>query len=225
MDVDGAEVIPFDANIKSIHDPLKHSIWLPCLHETILGVYNALPGKVWELISPHFYVTFWQLSLYDIFVPKAQYQIEVSKQKKQIESLESNRGSDIPPSRRKREKDRCNLMIQLLERELKVQEENAVQVKERLILEKDGWIFMNGILLFFYVFVSFSSDFYFIANNSSDPKAFRFSVVDAFLQYCVFPRCLYSVIDAMFAAHFINMLHSIGTPNFATISLYDRVYA
>jgi len=39
------------------------------------------PLKVWEDISPQFLVTFWSLSMYDLYVPVESYQREVNKLK------------------------------------------------------------------------------------------------------------------------------------------------
>lgn len=39
------------------------------------------PLKVWEDISPQFLVTFWSLSMYDLYVPVESYQREISKMK------------------------------------------------------------------------------------------------------------------------------------------------
>lgn len=37
--------------------------------------------KVWEDISPQFFVTFWSLSMYDLQVPHDSYQKEINKLK------------------------------------------------------------------------------------------------------------------------------------------------
>lgn len=37
--------------------------------------------KVWEDISPQFLVTFWSLSMYDLYVPVDSYQREINKLK------------------------------------------------------------------------------------------------------------------------------------------------
>lgn len=39
------------------------------------------PLKVWEDISPQFLVTFWSLSMYDLYIPVESYQREVNKLK------------------------------------------------------------------------------------------------------------------------------------------------
>lgn len=48
-----------------------------------LSVRPLHPLKVWEDISPQFLVTFWSLSMYDLFVPADSYQREINKIKQQ----------------------------------------------------------------------------------------------------------------------------------------------
>ena len=47
--------------------------------------------------------------------------------------------------------------------------------------------------------------------------------ITQFLQLCVFPRCRFTVTDALYCAKFVGMLHSLHTPNFSTLLFYDRV--
>lgn len=46
--------------------------------ESVRPLHSA---KVWEDISPQFFVTFWSLSMYDLQVPAESYQREISKLK------------------------------------------------------------------------------------------------------------------------------------------------
>lgn len=48
-----------------------------------LSVRPLHPLKVWEDISPQFLVTFWSLSMYDLFVPADSYQREINKLRQQ----------------------------------------------------------------------------------------------------------------------------------------------
>lgn len=43
------------------------------------------------------------------------------------------------------------------------------------------------------------------------------------LQYCVFPRCIYSTSDALYCSKFVHLLHKLGTPCFSTLQYYDKV--
>jgi THO complex subunit 2 len=40
---------------------------------------SLVPASVWSLITPHFYATFWALSLYDLDTPSATYKTTVEK--------------------------------------------------------------------------------------------------------------------------------------------------
>ena len=43
------------------------------------------------------------------------------------------------------------------------------------------------------------------------------------LQLCIFPRCCFTTLDAVYCAKFIHTLHILETPNFSTLLLLDRV--
>lgn len=47
--------------------------------------------------------------------------------------------------------------------------------------------------------------------------------ITKFLQLCLFPRCIFSSIDAVYCARFVELVHQQKTPNFCTLLCYDRV--
>ena len=47
--------------------------------------------------------------------------------------------------------------------------------------------------------------------------------ITQFLQLCVFPRCRFTTLDALYCARFVTTLHSQQTPNFSTLLFFDRV--
>ena len=47
-----------------------------------------LPAATWETLSPKLYQTFWTLSLYDIAVPKARYELEITRQRRQVKEID-----------------------------------------------------------------------------------------------------------------------------------------
>jgi len=73
--------------------------------EFLTQVKSLLPESVWESLSPELYVTFWSLSLYDIYVPKARYESEMQKirQQQQAEALEKKESAQSNKKKRKRE--------------------------------------------------------------------------------------------------------------------------
>ncbi|KAJ3129193.1 THO complex subunit 2 [Nowakowskiella sp. JEL0407] len=201
----------------------KTSEWFTKVVEEVIPI---IPATVWETISPHFYVTFWQLSLYDIYVPSARYRLEFSRQQKLLQQLEEeSRSGGVPTTqmlmndpvlsnalaanggaglrntaaaatKRKKEKEKINLMISQLQRELKIQEENHQRVMARLEKEKVEW--------------------FQLVNSRKD-------IVIQLMQYCFIPRCMLSTSDATYCAKLIFQLHSLATPNFSSLLILDRV--
>ena len=49
--------------------------------------------------------------------------------------------------------------------------------------------------------------------------------ITQFLQLCIFPRCCFTITDALFCAQFVLMLHAQKTPHFSTLLFYDRVFS
>lgn len=45
-----------------------------------------------------------------------------------------------------------------------------------------------------------------------------------FYQMCIFPRCIFSIADAIYTANFIILLHRIKTNNFSTIHILDKIF-
>lgn len=74
-----------DPNAKKLNNNQKLQKYLDATNlimNPIVESVRPLHGlKVWEDISPHFFVTFWSLSMYDLQVPSDSYQREISKLK------------------------------------------------------------------------------------------------------------------------------------------------
>ncbi|KAK2556060.1 THO complex subunit 2 [Acropora cervicornis] len=94
--------------------------------------------KVWNSISPQLYVTFWALSMFDLYVPTERYEQELNKLKLQVAQLEDNK--DMPVSKKKKEKERCSLLAEKLKEELRQQEEHNQRVMASLKNERDSWL-------------------------------------------------------------------------------------
>ena len=91
---------------------------------------NQLPAKAWEDISPQFYVTFWSLTLYDLIVPNDAYTSQINRIKLMSNSAADNK--DLTSSKRKREQERCNVLIEKLQEEKKRQKEHVDRVMAKL---------------------------------------------------------------------------------------------
>ncbi|XP_071702863.1 THO complex subunit 2 [Rutidosis leptorrhynchoides] len=158
-------------------------------------VRTVLPSKAWNSLSPDLYTTFWGLTLYDLYVPRNRYESEISKQHaalKALEELSDNSNSAI--TKRKKDKERIQESLDRLTSELKKHEQNVASVRRRLAREKDKWL-------------------------SSCPDTLKINM--EFLQRCIFPRCTFSMPDAVYCAMFVHTLHSLGTPFFNTVNHID----
>ncbi|XP_014904985.1 THO complex subunit 2 isoform X1 [Poecilia latipinna] len=160
------------------------------------AVMSLHPARVWDDLRPQFYATFWSLTMYDLAVPHAAYEREVNKLKAQIKAIEEN--SEIPLNKKKKEKERCTALQEKLQEEEKKQMEHVQRVLHRLKLEKDSWLLT---------------------------KSTKNETITKFLQLCLFPRCIFSSIDAVYCARFVELVHQQKTPNFCTLLCYDRVFS
>ncbi|XP_047974285.1 THO complex subunit 2 isoform X2 [Salvia hispanica] len=158
-------------------------------------VKTMLPPKAWNSLSPDLYATFWGLTLYDLHVPRNRYESEIAKlhgSLKALEELSDNSSSAI--AKRKKDKERIQESLDRLTTELQKHEEHVESVRRRLAHEKDTWL-------------------------SSCPDTLKINM--EFLQRCIFPRCTFSMPDAVYCANFVNTLHSLGTPFFNTVNHID----
>lgn len=154
-----------------------------------------LPSKAWNSLSPDLYATFWGLTLYDLYVPRSRYESEISKQHAAIKALEEiSDNSNMAITKRKKDKERIQDLLDRLIGELQKHEEHVASVRRRLSREKDTWL-------------------------SSCPDTLKINM--EFLQRCIFPRCIFSMTDAVYCAMFVQTLHSLGTPFFNTVNHID----
>ncbi|XP_053555090.1 LOW QUALITY PROTEIN: THO complex subunit 2 [Bombina bombina] len=163
------------------------------VHEAVVSLH---PPKVWDDISPQFYATFWSLTMYDLAVPSSSYSREVNKLKLQMKAVDEN--LEMPPNKKKKEKERCTALQDKLIEEEKKQSEHVSRVLQRMKLEKDNWL---------------------LARSTKN------ETITKFLQLCIFPRCIFSAIDAVYCARFVELVHQQKTPNFSTLLCYDRVFS
>ncbi|KAG0540719.1 hypothetical protein BDA96_03G433200 [Sorghum bicolor] len=158
-------------------------------------VQSILPAKAWNSLSPDLYATFWGLTLYDLHFPKDRYDTEIKKLHDNLKQLEDNSdNSSIAISRRKKDKERIQDLLDKLNSESQKHQQHIASVVQRLAREKDKWL-------------------------SSSPDAMKINM--EFLQRCIFPRCVFSMQDAVYCATFVQTLHSLGTPFFNTVNHID----
>jgi THO complex subunit 2 len=142
-------------------------------------IHNLLPSKAWNSLSPELYTTFWGLTHLDVYVPRKRYEAEIAKQRLTLKALEeSSDNSHAAIAKRKKDKEKIQEVLDRLSSEYQKQEANVAAVHQRLVREKDGWLV-----------------------GCSDSLKINME----FLQRCIFPRCVMSMMDAVYCARFVTL--------------------
>ncbi|KAI0750889.1 transcription factor/nuclear export subunit protein 2-domain-containing protein [Daedaleopsis nitida] len=184
--------------------PLE-SPWLPELAALFDDVKNIAPGNAAEVIGPAFYLTFWQLSTYDLSPPAAKYDEECASLRtlsRQEDSMyisadrSADRARRMTASTHRDKRNRINGIVSELMRELKEQTAARAFTIKRIAREKQHWFAHN-------------------------PKAGM--LAQSIIDNCIQPRCLISPMDADFCAQFIKVLHLQGTPGFSTMQCLNKI--
>ncbi|KAL4980170.1 transcription factor/nuclear export subunit protein 2-domain-containing protein [Aspergillus desertorum] len=172
----------------------------PVMQDLQNQIRSVLPPETWSIVGLPFYVTFWQLSIYDVHVPQKSYEEEIERLKKKVISIGNDR-SDISLAGTQRKEREKKQITQLQDRILEENKAHLVaygQTRSRLQKEKEGWfVGMRG-------------------------KADQLHI--ALLEQCFLPRLLLSPIDAFYCFKMLKFLHAAGAPNFRTVGLLDQLF-
>ncbi|KAJ2920447.1 hypothetical protein H1R20_g16647, partial [Candolleomyces eurysporus] len=197
MEVDSNTAAP-EAN------PAPESPWVPELEELFDAIRKVAPGNAADVIGPGFYLTFWQLSTYDLAPPK-RYEDESNAlrassreedHKYTLADRSADRAKRATAGQHRARRDRYNHFITLLSQEFREQTISRQFTIKRLAKEKQAWF-------------------------SHMPKSVI--LINALIEHCIQPRCLLSPMDADFCAQFIRVMHLQGTPGFHTLMCYDKL--
>jgi THO complex subunit 2 len=136
------------------------------------------------------------------------YTQEVSKLTSEIKKRDADRTDMSAPAvqRRRRERERLQSLVDQLNQEFKNQTVVYQTTKNRLAKEKESWF-----------------DWTIFPSHPINPPP-RNRTVMAILQHCIVPRCLFGPNEAIFSAKFLKEMHRLGTKNFSTLTLYDKVF-
>ena len=103
--------------------------------------------------------------------------------------------------------------------------EHVERVMARLRQEKDAW-FLSRSARFFIKFLDTNLMQYLSvlpsSTNLPSHRSAKNETITQFLQFCLFPRCIFTSSDAIYAAKFVSVIHMLMTPNFSTLICYDR---
>ncbi|KAK8221219.1 tho2 protein [Phyllosticta capitalensis] len=174
--------------------------WHPVLTDLMARMRPSLPEDFDQKMSLSFYTTFWQLSLNDMHVPTASYELEIKRQQEKISSLMSDR-SDVSVAGIKKRDDKKKAIMDLQDRlrsEMKNQISTYQTCRGRLSKEKNHWF-------------------------ATHPLSFSPKLHDNIIQECFLPRLVLSPFDAHYTFKMLFFLHSSGTPGFKMMYLVDRL--
>lgn len=190
----------------ALPEPESPSWWVEPLQSWIDVAKQTLSPTFTSLISPQFYVTFWQLSLVDFDVPQERYRQEISALNKS--------GTDAA---------KRWPFAKALQNELAAARLNREDTSVRIRVEREGWFtpVRQAVEAATASYVEPACN----SGASKDPvQALYDSVAWALHQDCFGPRCVLSPIDAAFSARFLRLLHVMGTDGVSTLSLYSCVF-
>jgi len=145
-----------------------------------------------------FFVTFWQMSLYDINPPMLRYEQENSRLRLLSKQANDNivAGRDVTINKARREK--INSTLDALSKEMREHIITREFTIKRLQREKSHW------------FASVGGD--------------RAEIATQVVQQCLQPRALMSPMDADYCTQMLKTLHSLGPPGFSTLMVYDKAF-
>ncbi|ETL47325.1 hypothetical protein L916_02942 [Phytophthora nicotianae] len=155
---------------------------------------DSKPKDPFTGLTPEVYATFWGLKLYDIHIPFQQYESEILRLRN---SVTSGANASLSASERKKLKEKTTQMIDVLTTEQKDQVAHRKRVYERLENMKSK----------------------FFKDEPNDHQ----TAIDELLQKCVIPRSLMSPEDALFAAKFMERLHTFSTPQMSTLQYIHKI--
>jgi len=171
--------------------------WIPDAPDMIQVAKQAIASRAEESpLSPELYSLFWCLSIYDIMVPRIQYDKEIARvqaERKRI-SAQPMEGKAAEKKKRNMEVSRLDATEASLKKELSDQTQNRTVVVKFFEQHKDTWL-PSGVQ--------------------------ALTALSDFMQLCVLPRMLFSGTDALFCARFLKLMHDKSVHGFSTIYVID----
>ncbi|KAF7978302.1 hypothetical protein HWV62_899 [Athelia sp. TMB] len=142
------EVAAKDVKMEVDTSPAPQSPWIPELAAIFDDIKKIAPGNAYDLIGPGFYVTFWQLSTYDLTPPSTRYEEESAtlkalSHKEDLLWSAADRSADrtkrLTANSHRARRARYNDYINLLAQEYREQTASRAFTIKRLAKEKHHW--------------------------------------------------------------------------------------
>ncbi|KAF3993528.1 hypothetical protein FT663_01863 [Candidozyma haemuli var. vulneris] len=185
--------------------PWAFELWRPYLTDT--EVLGDIGEKYTKGVSSTLFTTFWSLKLFDINYNEAIYDSEATKLQVNASGLRENlllARKDRDTTQETLKRFRADI-VRLEDDKSKIPaEKDAHKTHEDEVTES----------------LSQSCSEWFSSSSLDEVE----TEIKAFLQECVFPRCIHSSFDAVFSARFLFKLHEIGQNQFSIITLLVQLF-
>ncbi|MBW0462346.1 hypothetical protein O181_002061, partial [Austropuccinia psidii MF-1] len=195
-----------DPNALELNGQLSNDqIYYPTnLMPAVLLAEKMLPEQTRKLVGPHFFVTFWQLELYDIRMPDERYISETSRLNTMLSDLDREYAIPMVSSMKELNRAHRSKILEIrstLTKEMKIHIKHYELTRARLAAEKAYWFPLSA------------------------RSPFRAQLLEHIIQHCFNPRAKLSPVDAAYTAQFIKTVHSLGSTSFMTLKLFDRIFS
>ena len=156
--------------------------------------------NIWGFISPELYFIFSSLQLKDIYVPANRYESEIERNSKEKERLltENKNASESQISKNKKEIEKINTNIENLNKELRELKKNNECVVAFINNKKHS--LLNEVV-----------------------KQNKREISKYFIQYCLYPRILFSKVEALFAAKMLILLINSRIQNINVFDIMQKM--
>ncbi|KAI8376199.1 transcription factor/nuclear export subunit protein 2-domain-containing protein [Radiomyces spectabilis] len=173
---------------------------LPPYQHLVDHISTLLPDTgVCSVISPEFYVIFWQLQLYDIHCPVEHYEAAMKRHSDMIAQCRDSRSSFYQsnrPSVVAKAERHAQACLDSLREDLP---------KHQLAVEKTITMLKASQARWF------------------PSNADRLTLISTIMQHCLLPRSVISEVDAVYCYEFVMLMHRLGVKNFSSLTLFDKV--
>jgi cell division protein FtsB len=149
--------------------------------------------SVWKYISPELYFIFSALQLKDIYVPITNYDKEIEKNRKEMEKM-------IEENHTKKEIEKIKNSIENLERERNNLKKNFEKISNFLQEKKSKLL----------------DDFNISKSNRRDISRYL-------IQYCLYPRLIFSKVEAVYSAKMLVILINLKIQNVNVFDIMQKI--
>ncbi|CAH1128850.1 unnamed protein product [Ceutorhynchus assimilis] len=186
-----------DPNYKKMSQPVKNQKYYEAVQEVMKPVYSSLL----PLHPPNVWEDITPQFL-ATFWSLTMYDLYVPEDVYQqvIDKTKQQAATALEQIKGKKEQERFLSLIEKLLDEKKKQTEHIEKVLYRLKQESESWF------------------------PSRTGRTAKTESITRFLQLCLFPRCTFTQIDAIYCAQFVHTIHMLKTPYFSTLLCFDRIF-